>query len=159
MKIFWTIMVAMSIAACLKVEHLPIEPTLAFKSMQATSDSGQFIFSFQDGDGDFGLNSEDIDAPNYCDTCPYYYNLLLDYYEKRNGVWTYVPPITDVPFNLRVPFVQPTGQNKTQIGDIKVDIQTYYFPGPYDTCRFEARIIDRAFHYSNSVTTPEFYKH
>jgi hypothetical protein len=148
--------------ACLKGEEYPPEPSLIFKELRTTGDSAIVRFDFTDGDGNFGLNQEDTSG--VFDDCLRRYNMYLEYYEWRDGQWVQVPidPCVNpdaVPFYYRIPFVEPTGQIKSQKGEIRIVITPfYYLPGVHDSCRFEAHIVDRAFNESQVVRTSVFRK-
>jgi len=141
----------------LKEEEYPIEPVLTFQELKTfNGDSARLILGFTDGDGDFGLNDNDTMAPNFCGTCPYHQNLILDYYELQDGEWTEVEAA--LPFNVRVPYLQPTGQKKSQKGKIDVLMLDYYLETPFDTFKFVIKGYDRALHVSNILETSAFIK-
>ena len=151
------------LAGCLKVTTYPNTPDLKFVNMVEYPDSAVLTFSFTDGDGDFGVDaSEAEDNNSIFSQCPNAFNLRLTYFEKQNGNWVAIPrdPCAgDVAFYYTVPWVRPTGQNKTQKGDIKVTIApAYYLISDFDTCKFEAVIFDRAFNTRPIVTTRTFVK-
>lgn len=160
--LFGSFLLAFAFSSCLKGEEYPPEPVLRFKSIRTTPDSAILSFEFTDGDGNFGLRQEDTSGA--FDDCVRRYNLFCEYYELRNGQWVHVEidPCENpnsVPFYYRVPLVEPTGQFKAQKGEIRVVITPfYYLPGGFDTCRFEARVMDRAFTTSNTVRTALFTK-
>jgi hypothetical protein len=145
------------LVSCLKEDSYPIEPVLTFKEFKTFhGDSARLILGFTDGDGDFGLNDADTLSPNFCGTCPYHQNLIIDYFELQNGTWTEVEPA--LPFNVRVPYLQPTGQDKSQAGSIDVLMLDYYLQTSFDTFKFVIRGYDRALHESNEVETGPFVK-
>jgi hypothetical protein len=151
------------LSACLNVTTFPDEPSLSFVSLSTYPDSAVLRLNFTDGNGDFGIENEEVeDTSSTFNDCPNGFNLRLEYYERRNGVWVNVPrnPCAgEVGFYYTVPWVQPTGQNKTQQGEIKVLLSpAYYLLSAFDTCRFEARIYDRAFNASANVVTTTFVK-
>lgn len=150
-------------SACLNVTTFPDEPELSFTSLTTHPDSAVLKLQFTDGNGDFGIDNEEVeDTGSVFHDCPNSYNLRLEYFEKRNGIWVNVPrnPCEgQVGFYYTVPWVQPTGQNKTQQGEIKIVLTpAYYLISEFDTCRFEARIYDRAFNASPVVVTSVFTK-
>jgi hypothetical protein len=151
------ILASMMLSSCLKENSYPIEPVLTFQELRTfNGDSARLILGFTDGDGDFGLNDGDTLSPNFCGTCPYHQNLILDYYELQNGDWTEVEPA--LPFNVRVPYLQPTGQDKSQAGNINVLMLDYYLDTPFDTFKFVIKGYDRALHESNQVETSAYVK-
>jgi hypothetical protein len=151
------VLITALLVACLKEDEYPIEPVLTFKELKIfNGDSARLIIGFTDGDGDFGLNDNDTLSPNFCGTCPYHQNLILDYFELQNGAWTYVEPA--LPFNVRVPYLAPTGQDKSQSGTIDVLMLDYYLDTPFDTFKFVIKGYDRALHVSNQVETSAYVK-
>ena len=139
---------------CLKAEEFPDEPQIAFKSFEQFGDSASFTITFTDGDGDVGLDSYDNTAP-FDTASPYYYNLFLEMDTVRNGVWGHVGFLE--PLYYRIPRITPTGQNKALEGEIAVALTPWPYidpPNPpWDTVRFTVRMVDRALHESNSVTS------
>jgi hypothetical protein len=159
----WMLLLTAVLLSCLKAVTYPKVPTLAFKSFQGYADSAVIKFEFTDGDGNFGINSTEVqDTSSPFHGCLKSFNMLLEYYEYQGNSWVHFPrdPCAgDVAFYYTVPWIEPTGQNKTQKGEIKIVIAPdYYFPGTNDSCRFEAHILDRDFQASNVVTTPVFLK-
>jgi len=125
-------------------------------------DRGVLSFSFEDGDGDIGLNTADT-APPFNASSKYYYNLIITYFEMQNGLLTEVPilwfnPQTEqydtLTLSARIPNLTPLGINKAINGQIQDTLFIYNFNSIYDTIKFEAYIIDRALHESNTITTP-----
>lgn len=153
-------LVAVALSGCLKTEEFPVEPSIAFKSFGQFPDSASLIITFTDGDGDIGLSQDQTDPP-FDTSSVYYYNFYMDYYRKEAGAWVYKGAIGN-----RIPVITPSGQNKALEGEIARRIETVQIPGfpqPWygglddaeqgDTIRFDARIIDRALHTSNTVST------
>jgi hypothetical protein len=157
-----TIPVFFILESCLKQENFPDEPVLRFKSIETRPDSAVITLEFTDGDGNFGL--EQGDTTGIFADCIGRYNLYCEYYEQQEGEWIHFPvnPCEDpnaVPFYYRVPYARPTGQIQSQKGEIRLVITPfYYFPGEYDTCRFEIRAADRDQNPSNTVITRFFLK-
>ena len=60
----------------------------------------------------------------------------------------------EIPTNYRIiNLPEPQGQNKTLRGDIEIELKGYgTFP---DTFKLSFYIVDRSFHKSNMVLTPE----
>jgi hypothetical protein len=150
------------LTGCVRSEEFPPEPVLKFKSIRTTPDSAVIVMSFSDGDGDFGLRQSDTTGI-FAD-CLRRYNLYCEYYELENGEWQplVIDPCLDpnaVPFFYRIPWAEPTGQIKSQEGEIQLVITPFYFiPGPNDTCRFEIQAIDRSQNLSNVIRTSAFRK-
>jgi len=145
-------------SSCLKVEVLPDEPSIMYKSFNFYPDSAVLVFSFQDGDGDVGLNEEDTLAPFNVEG-ENYFNLYCYYYELQNSEWIFYNNIA-TPFYYRVPRVTPTGQNPTLKGEMSVTFTPPYYllNTGFDTCRFEVVLVDRSLNRSNRITTTSFLK-
>lgn len=133
-----------------------MEPIINSLTFDVPSQS--MIFEFTDGDGDFGLYPDDtlkyLD-PERTIPNPYYYNLWIDYYEKREGEWVLVePPGT---FNFRIPVITPDGQNKQLEVKVTNDM-SFDLPLPTaqsDTIKFKVTLVDRAKHESVPEETDE----
>lgn len=155
--------------SCERTEEYPIEPVikyLDFEKIFNTTDSiydrGILKFEFTDGDGDLGLAKSDT-FPPYNPGSKYYYNLIIDYYEVRNGVETLVPltfyndetgEYDTIYLSARIPVLTPKGSNKAISGDIYDTLFMYNYFSDFDTLFFKFRIVDRALHESNTETTP-----
>lgn len=154
------ILLASCMAGCLKKEEYPDEPVISLQSFTIVPDSAILVFNFTDGDGNFGLKETDfIDSAD----CPKNYNLYSEYFEKINGQWVWIElnPCTNPnaqPFYSRVPFAEPTGQFKSQKGEVRVVMDDYYLDSEYDTCKFEIHVVDLTQNKSNVITTQEFVK-
>jgi hypothetical protein len=149
--------------ACLERIEFPPEPIITFNGFAKIDDGsgadnrGVIEISYQDGDGDIGLTQMDT-VP------PYDYNLIIRYFEKKNGQFeevflTYYNSETQeydtINLNARIPLLTPTGKNKSIKGIIQDTIYINNYSSPYDTVRFEVYILDRALHQSNTVSTPQ----
>jgi len=141
----------------MKKESFSIIPQIGFVNYYNVYDTGHIAkrgiltISFQDGDGDIGLNSWDT-SPPFDTGSIYYYNYYIDYYEKRNG--TFVKVGLTPPFNTRIPYLTPDDPNKN-IKGIIIDTLSLNPKPVYDTIQFGMYIYDRALHKSNVVTTPQ----
>lgn len=171
LKIIFLSLVIIGVAnsACRKLDEYPPEPWIQFSSFEAflnTTDSifdrGVLKFEYQDGDGDIGLAKGDT-LPPYNYGSQYYYNLIIDYFEVRNGIETQVPltyynPNTQkfdtVSLSARIPLLIPKNVKKSISGDIYDTLFMYNYNSEFDTLFFEFYIIDRAFHESNRERTP-----
>ncbi|HNQ11811.1 MAG TPA: hypothetical protein PKH65_01140 [Bacteroidia bacterium] len=147
-----------------------IELKNIFKTGSSVRDSSVFItLNFTDGDGDIGLKDTDTQAPY--DTCSIYqYNYFAKIFERKNGIYKQfvftgfnsvcnaaLSQTLDSLYFARIPFLTPTGQNKSLEGEITLEIpflQLGYLV-KNDTMRFEVFIYDRALHKSNVVTTSD----
>ncbi|MDG2245628.1 MAG: hypothetical protein P8L71_04645 [Flavobacteriales bacterium] len=160
-NVFMTVILAsLALAGCLDPIQYPDEPVISFISLE-TGQTGTLTIGFTDGDGNIGLAQGDTLAPFCPDTCEFYYNLFLEYYELQNGEWTHIPldpELGQVPFYYRVPEVTPTGQNQSLNGEIEIDMPAYFLITDFDTCRFEIKLVDRSFNESNIELTNSFVK-
>ena len=141
---------------CLEYVSYPNQPIVEFLSFEVMENNGAVLsFNVTDGDGDLGLDPEDI-IFHFCPTCEHYYNLKCEYDELRDGVWTHIdlnPNEGQVPFYYRVPRATPTGTNQAINAVVEVDMQTWYLQSSYDTLRFRITIEDRSLNLSNEDTT------
>lgn len=145
------------ITGCLKKENFPDVPAIQLVGFTEVFDTGQYAvrgiitISFQDGNGDIGLNAGDT-LPPYNKEGKYYYNFVVKYLEKRNGAFDTV--VLDPPFSARIPVLTPNDPNKAIKGLITDTVVLN--PKPvYDTIRFVLMIYDRALNPSNTVATPD----
>src|SRR5687768_1572022 len=78
--------------ACNKPPHYPNEPHIKFKAIESypvltqrvKKDSLVIVTRFEDGDGDLGLNSEEIQNPPYTDG-DNNLNYLVETFVKKQG--------------------------------------------------------------------------
>lgn len=152
--------------SCQKENPFPDTPFIRFEAFEQLKDAsgkdsiGVLKLYFTDGDGDMGLAPSDTLAP-FNPGSLYYYNFFISYYEKQNGVWqkiTLPPPFPGADTlsnNSRIPYLTPTGQNKTLEGFIDMELFTNNPFSPYDTIKYDVSICDRALNRSNQITTGE----
>ena len=120
-------------------------------------DGAMLVFSFQDGDGDIGLNKNDT-FPPFNTSSIYYYNFFCDYFEKRNGIFIKIDSVEDkdgfmIPFNLNARIPQLSDLKEESIhGEIYLKMPFYYDKAsPYtDTIRLVFYIVDRKLNKSNT---------
>jgi len=160
-------------STCSKFVDYPIEPQieynnflLEFNQETGITERGVLFISYTDGDGDLGLRPRDTFPPfNY--GSEYYYNMVIDYYEKQNGKWELVPLVFPNPgtgendtltFSVRIPYLTPFGGNQSIKGVIQDTMFLYNPLSDFDTIKFSVYIIDRALHKSNTVETPEIVR-
>lgn len=162
-KIVIISMMCFTVFGCKKKDPTPVPPTITFKEAYLSEDNTYSIikFEFYDGDGDLGLTQDE-------NTGDQEFNLLVDYYEKVNGVWVLKSPVVtyntseaqyDTTYlHTRIPFIENESKDALE-GDMEVDL--LFHPGLYlntpqaDTIRYELTLIDRALHKSNQITTSE----
>ncbi|MEE4255850.1 MAG: hypothetical protein V2I47_02330 [Bacteroidales bacterium] len=168
-RLFLIILSVAVSGSCKKVEKFPDTPRIEYKSFTRIFnpdleiyDRGVLHFSFEDGDGDIGLNSKDT-LPPFNAGSPYYYNLVITYYEMQNGELLEVPilwfnPQTEqydtLSLSSRIPNLTPDGVNKAISGEIFDTLFIYNFNSDFDTVKFDAHIFDRALNESNTISTP-----
>ncbi|MBN2745131.1 MAG: hypothetical protein JXR34_00255 [Bacteroidales bacterium] len=158
LTVFFALLIIASLAGCEKKDEYPPEPAIAFHSFSkidngtGIDDQGILSISFTDGDGDIGLKTEDT-LPPYNYASPYYYNIYIDYFEKKNGVFEKIDlPISN---NSRIPYIDADLPEKGIKGIIEVELYINNILSNYDTIMFSAYIYDRALNQSNVIETPE----
>ncbi len=156
--ILFTILISLG---CSKEEPDPAPPTITFLDARLSQDKAYSVvrFEFFDEDGDLGLTQEENSGEQE-------HNILIDYYEKINGLWVLKSPIissrSDInsptgtvydttELHLRFPFLENEAQRSLE-GEIKLDL---LFNFNADTFRYDIQIIDRAFQLSNVISTTE----
>ncbi len=155
--------------SCKRIDEYPPEPAITFTAFEkifnetdSIYDQGILKFEFTDGDGDLGLAKYDT-FPPFNPGSKYYYNLIIDYYEVRNGVETPVyltfynsntQEFDTVYLSARIPLLTPKGSNKSISGEIHDTVFIYNYYSDYDTLFLGFRIVDRALHESNIERTP-----
>ena len=164
-----SILVILAVISCKRIEDYPPEPAITyldfekiFNETDSIYDRGILKFEFTDGDGDLGLAKSDTFFP-FNPGSKYYYNLIIDYFEVRNGVETPVwltffnsetQQFDTVYLSARIPLLTPKGSNKALSGEINDTIFIYNYYSDFDTLFLKFRIVDRALHESNIETTP-----
>ena len=168
-QLFLLILLIAVIGSCRKVEKFSEIPKIDYQGFTKIYnpdldiyDRGVLHFTFEDGDGDIGLNSGDTFSP-YNPSSKYHYNLIITYFEMQNGEIQEVPivwfnPETEqfdtLSLSARIPNLTPKGVNKAISGDIYDTLFIYNFNSDFDTIKFDAFIVDRALNESNSISTP-----
>ena len=162
------------LVSCQKPVEYPIEPkieyqgfTYLFNADSTFSGEGVISFSYSDGDGDLGLDEGDTLSPfGFRDA--YYYNMVVDYMKRVNGVFVKTPLLSPhvptspadtlvlydtVTFNARFKRLRDSEEPKAISGtmDYKLTVQNPLSPN--DTVKFEIHILDRALHESNVIQT------
>jgi hypothetical protein len=155
-------------AACKRIEDYPPEPMITFLEFErlynardSIYDRGILKFEFTDGDGDLGLAKMDT-FPPFNPGSKYYYNLIIDYFELRNGVETPVfltfynsatQKFDTVYLSARIPLLTLPGAEKSISGEIHDTLFIYNYNSPYDTLFLKFFIVDRALNESNQERT------
>lgn len=152
------------IASCIKKDEYSPIPTIAFKDFVIfEGDSANLIVTFKDGDGNIGLNDDDISG-SFAYGNPYYYNVYLIYYYKGiDGKFHRILSpdnsgnLYEINYRIK-PDLTPTGKNKSLIGEFLVKLggnPPIWFIEGHDVVKYEIYIYDRALNKSNVITTPE----
>jgi hypothetical protein len=161
-------LVVLALISCKRIEEFPPEPSISylnfekiFNETDSIYDQGILKFEFTDGDGDIGLAKSDT-FPPFNPGSKYYYNLIIDYWEVRNGIETAVPltffnsetqTFDTVYLSARIPLLTPKGSNKALTGDIYDTLFIYNYYSDFDTLFLKFKIVDRALHESNLERT------
>ncbi|MDP1622398.1 MAG: hypothetical protein Q8M08_08660 [Bacteroidales bacterium] len=146
----------MLLSSCMKKEVFPDIPEIAFQNFTLEFDTGIYAkrgfltISFKDGNGDIGLRP-DQKSPPFDTGSIYYYNFIIDYFEKQNG--NFVKIDLTPPYNARIPYLTPDDPNKA-IKGIIVDTLILNPLPLHDTVKFKFFIYDRALNKSNMDSTP-----
>ena len=146
-------------ASCGNKDEYPDIPAIEFKRVELRDSIGKIeetpytvklcrvVFSVTDGDGNIGfMLNEDTSS----------YNFFADIYEKKNGELKKLE--LSAPYNYRIPYIEPAGQNKLLKAQIMVDFTFNYYNQAllFDSIMYEFYINDRAGNLSNKVRTPIF---
>ena len=143
-------------SSCMKKENYPDTPQIAFEGFTLAFDTGKIAqrgfltISFKDGNGDIGLVAGDTNFP-YNRGGDYYYNYVIQYYEKQMGKFVLVP--LDPPYSARIPLLNPNDPGRA-IKGIIVDTLVMNPQPVFDTVKFLFYIYDRALNKSNIDSTP-----
>lgn len=156
-SVFWLLLsMVLGMSSCLKKEEFPVTPQIAFESFTLEFDTGAYArrgyltISFRDGDGDIGLGPFQTQPP-FDTGSIYYYNYIIEYYEKREGQFVKVD--LNPTFNARIPILTPDDNIKA-IKGIIVDTLPLNPKPAHDTIRLKFFIYDRALNQSNIDSTP-----
>ena len=167
------LLAAFGFDACNKFEKFPDEPVINYDRFilltnptNGITERGVLQFSYTDGDGDLGLSDQDT-YPPFNFGGDYYYNIIIQYFEKQNGVFVEVPLLSWNPdslqydtstFNGRFPVLTPKTGNHSIKGIFQDTLFIYNPLSDYDTIKFSAYIYDRALHKSNKIETEEIIR-
>jgi len=145
-----------SLFSCRKIEKLPPEPMIEFRSFSLfdtidilgnAAKAGKLTFYFEDGDGDLGLPHPDTTGSSTAS------NLFLQLFRQTDGEFVPVTMSDPLyPSEYRIPYMETPGQNKILRGTIDVTL-IYFFYNPLDTLYYDFWIRDRSGHDSNTATT------
>lgn len=142
--------------ACKKPStDFPDVPQIEYVGFETKGDSATLTISFQDGNGDIGVEEDDLSVD---------FNMFIGYFEKDDteGWVQQLDGLGDpIFFRYRIPILEPNGTDKSLEGEIDVLMEpTYFHPisPDNDTLRYEIYLVDRAENISNVITTPEFHR-
>lgn len=150
---------ALWVTSCFKEDEYPVEPVISEPVFTDMIDSAVLLFHFTDGDGDIGLNDNEL-SPPYDSTSYYYYNIYIGYYEKDdvNG-WEQGTDLAGNPifFKYRIERIEIKGKQRGIKGTIEVVMNDFQnpFSDQSDTIKFSIKLIDRALNESNVIETTE----
>jgi hypothetical protein len=151
---------ALLLSACTKHEVYSVVPHIEYKSLEkiptstGVDDKAYLTITFTDGDGDIGLRPDDT-MPPYNPGGKYYYNFIIDYFEKQGDTFVKIDlPITN---NSRIPYVEANLAERGVKGEIQIELFINNIMSTADSIRYEMYIYDRKLHKSNVVTTPSIY--
>jgi hypothetical protein len=143
------------LGSCHKIEQVSSTPSIKYLSFTIfdTTDilgnnlkGGKLHFSFEDGDGDLGI---DTNTGDQTDTT----NLFFSLYRIKNNVA--VAATSDDPLYpsaYRIPYMERQGQDKVLHGTIDITFM-YLFYNDSDTIQYDFFIRDRGKHNSNTAKT------
>ncbi len=173
-KILILLLIAVSITnSCQKFETFPDVPAITYTNFEVLlnpqtgiTERGVLVFSYTDGNGDIGLDKGDT-VPPFDKNGDYYYNLIIKYFEKQKGTFVEVPLLSwnadslyfdTLTFNSRFPVLTPQSGNQAIKGVFQDTLFIYNPISTFDTIKFKAYIIDRAFNKSNEIETGEIIR-
>lgn len=173
-KILFLLLLCLTVFwGCRKFEEFPNVPALTngqfvvlMNPSTGITERGVLMFEYTDGDGDLGLSPRDT-LPPFDRQSEYYYNLIIKYFEKQQGVFVEVPLLTwnadsarfdTLTFNSRFPVLTPESGNQAIKGSFEDTLFIYNPLSTYDTIKFEAFIYDRALNPSNVISTGEIVR-
>lgn len=161
---FVLLLLVLGSAGCFREPSFPEEPSIGFEKIEykaGTKDSILVRISFQDGDGDLGLNPNEL-SPPFDQAGPHYFNYLADlYYEKSPGQFEkYIFPSGLPTFYGRFPRLTPQSSDPDKprplegvlIYGYEVSIGLKAVLGN-TRIKFILKIKDRALHESNIIET------
>ncbi|MDR2868298.1 MAG: hypothetical protein LBV46_02005 [Bacteroidales bacterium] len=132
-----------------EIPHITFQSIDKIENDLGYDDKAILNIHFQDGDGDIGLDDNDIMAP-FDTSSVYFYNWFIDFYEKQNGQLVKI----NVNNNARIPRLSNTYPEPIE-GDLSLEIYINNYFSPYDTVVLECSIVDRELQHSNVIRTPE----
>lgn len=148
-------------SACFKKKKFAETPVIRFLEFTRHGDSAKISISFQDGEGDIGLNPDQTISP-YDPGSKYHYNLYMVYYEK-DDVLGWIPGKDfngdSIVFKNRILPVY-SGKPKGIEGKIIATVEPLFynpFSNQSDTIKYRIQLIDRALHESQWIESEVIY--
>ncbi|MGV3504321.1 MAG: hypothetical protein ACO1O1_11480 [Adhaeribacter sp.] len=149
---------------CNKPPEYPVEPNISFKAIEhypvftqgVKKDSLIIVTRFEDGDGDLGLSSEEVNHPPY-NQGDNNLNYLVETFVKRQGATSFeeidLPATSGRFFRLSPDNRVGPLEGDLRYSGIKVPAQNIFNLKAGDLIKFRVQIRDRALHLSNTVET------
>lgn len=116
-------------------------------------------FSYEDGNGDLGYRDGDT-FPPFDFNSKYFYNLMVEYESKEDGIYTVPAPLgAPVNFSERFASLTPEGKNKSIKGEmtLRFPAEIFGLTEQPDSIRCKIKLVDRALHESNVITTDDIH--
>ncbi|MCP4522305.1 MAG: hypothetical protein GY827_11545 [Cytophagales bacterium] len=162
------ILLVSMLLSCERPPDYSLTPEISFKDIQkevvigslslTKQDSVTITLRFQDGDGDLGMNTEEVGTEPYIDFYERNYHATL--FKKVQGVFEEVKDEDDNSIEYGGVFPRLIEEEGPIDGDLNYHILISHNNAQileaFDTLRFEVFIIDRELNQSNTVTTGEF---
>ena len=144
--------------ACAKNQQFPDEPFVRLEEYEVVAanvdpespnEHLKIKFYFTDGDGNIGLEDDQL-SPPHCETCDHYFNLFVNVYGKQDGVLELA-----YPYHSRIKNLTPNAQYQSLEGHMiyKIDITNR----TSDTVMVDFYLEDRDLNASNLEMTPELF--
>ena len=153
------------LTSCDKKDDISVIPLIKFENYKLFKDAANrdtalsLTISFEDGDGDLGLEQGDT-LPPFNPGSKYYACMFIYYFEFVDSLFQEVrPEISGIPigdtirFRYRFRNLTPTTPNKAIRGQIEWHTNQI-IPIKNNTIKFKIYIYDRALNKSNTVESP-----
>lgn len=152
---FFLLLAVFLFTSCIDREEYPVVPYIEFSNFfivpnhPSGVETGVIMLLFTDGDGDIGLEMKDTLYP-FQPGGEYYYNYKMNIFKKQGN------DTIRLPYNMRIPPINPDKYPQNLKGEIYIDIPLNVLRAvlPDNKFQFEAFIYDRALNKSNTITSP-----